>query len=427
MISNYKEYLRNIKLNSKSLYRDGFFHLLGSNYIIKVFGFSSQLFVGWILLKEDIGRIGVLQNFFGIFLVFAGFGFNSSILKYSSEDISESEKYTIYSVGDKFAIITCIFTYILAVVLSQFNFFSPDLVINKYIPLFFLSLLPLTLNTNFLSYLQAIQKIKLYSKLQLFTKIIGIILLIILTYFYLLKGYILALVISNTISMIVLQYYRYRIRKKKLANKFLKKHLNYALPSLMANFLGILTYNSDLLIINYLIIDRDLVGSYSFALVLLNMLMIISSSSQQFLIPKFSFISSSFPSVVERLKKYQKKWIPFAIVLLALSICATVPFLYWFKDGKFQDSITPFIILAFSWIFRSLVMLQGGMFFGAGYVKLNLINTVIHLILNSLLMYIGFKAFGFIGIPIGILISCIFRYIFTQVEINYILKTNYNE
>jgi O-antigen/teichoic acid export membrane protein len=86
------------KLNNilNDIHSKGFFHLFSANTLIHVIEFGSQLFVAWILLADDIGRIKSLQTFASVGVIIAGLGFNTSILKLCSEkNVSDNEKQTL--------------------------------------------------------------------------------------------------------------------------------------------------------------------------------------------------------------------------------------------------------------------------------------------------------------------------------------------
>ena len=69
----------------KDTYNKGFFHLFSANTLIHLIEFGSQLFIAWILIAEDIGRIKSFQSFAAIAVVIAGLGFNTSVLKLCRE------------------------------------------------------------------------------------------------------------------------------------------------------------------------------------------------------------------------------------------------------------------------------------------------------------------------------------------------------
>ena len=80
-----------IKGEIRNVYNKGFFHFLSARFLIRIFGFGSQLFVAWWLTPEDLGDIKILQVYMSILIVLAGFGFNISTLKLCAEKRPETQ------------------------------------------------------------------------------------------------------------------------------------------------------------------------------------------------------------------------------------------------------------------------------------------------------------------------------------------------
>ena len=123
--------MNNIYLNSINLLKDvhkkGLFHLLFSNGFIQITAFGAQLFVAWLLLPIDIGRLKIMQSYLGIFTVLAGFGINSSVLKLCSEKRTIQDKKYLFIKGLLYSLISTLFIFIVLEILNIFNVFSTDL------------------------------------------------------------------------------------------------------------------------------------------------------------------------------------------------------------------------------------------------------------------------------------------------------------
>ena len=98
------QYFRSLITN---IYSKGFFHLLSANYLIGFIGFASQLLVVKFLTPTEMGYIKLIQSYLAVFIIFAGFGFNTAILKICSEQIEITVKqkilfknliYTVFSI-----------------------------------------------------------------------------------------------------------------------------------------------------------------------------------------------------------------------------------------------------------------------------------------------------------------------------------------
>lgn len=386
----------------------GFFHLISSNYAIKIFGFASQIFVAWILTPTDLGRIRVWQSFLSIALITASFGFESSTLKLCSEDRTNEEKYSIYNKALHYVIPSLFITYFVVILLSIFGILSPDKIVNNYTWLFFLALFPLTINGVQLSYLRALKKIKEYANIQVVTKAISIIFIISLTYFYNLWGYLVALIFGYLLSFYLI---------KRLVNKnsfksvnivktpILKMHLKYSIPVVIDDFAGMISQNLDILILNFIILSRDEVGYYGFATTLLAMMTVISHSMYQIIVPYFSEKSNDINQILIMFNKYEKKWAFVSLIILVFAILFTIPFLFYAMDGKYVQSTQYFIPLAIAWFFKSNLSFQAGALFGMGKMLFLATFSIISLLITAGFLWISIGYYGSIGAAYGMMFA----------------------
>lgn len=422
MNSKLKEFLKKNIEKSKNLFKItanvGFFHLISSNYAIRIFGFVSQIFVAWILTPTDIGRIRVWQSFFSISQILSAFGFESSTLKLCSEDRTNEEKFNIYSKAINYVLPSIFFTYLIINILAFFNVLSPDQAVNKYAWLFFLSLFPVTINNVQLSYLRARKQIKEYANIQLITKLISILFVIALTYLYYLSGYLIALIIGYIFSFVLI---------KQLVNKnsfktthmphkaVLKLHLRYSLPVVVDDFAGMISQNLDILILNFIIITRDDVGYYGFAVTLITMMSVISYSMYQIVVPYFSSKSNNIKEILVLFNKYEIKWALISLIILIIAVAFTVPFLKYAMNGKYSDSVQYFIPLAISWYFKSNLYYQAGAIFGMGKMSLLATFSIISVLITSILLWIAITIYGIIGAAYGMMFAMFLNLIFIKI------------
>jgi len=392
----------------------GFFHLISSNYAIKIFGFASQIFVAWILTPTDLGRIRVWQSFLSIALITASFGFESSTLKLCSEDWTNEEKYSIYNKALHYIIPSLFITYFVVILLSIFGILSPDKIVNNYTWLFFLALFPLTINGVQLSYLRALKKIKEYANIQVITKLISIIFIICLTYFYNLWGYLVALIFGYLLSFYLI---------KRLVNKnsyksvnivktpILKMHLKYSIPVVIDDFAGMISQNLDIIILNFIILSRDEVGYYGFAVTLLAMMTVISYSMYQIIVPYFSEKSNDIQQILIMFNKYEFKWAFVSLIILVFAVLFTIPFLYYAMSGKYVQSTQYFIPLAIAWFFKSNLSFQAGALFGMGKMLFLATFSIISVLITAGFLWISIGYYGSIGAAYGMMFAALFNLI----------------
>ena len=389
--------IKNILFNIKE---KGFFHLLSANFLVYLLGFLSQLLVAWILPVEDIGRIKILQSYLGILTIFSTLGFNISVLKLTSENRNPGEKKFLFFKGLKYTFITSVLTYIAIVILSLLNYVSNDKMVNLLSPFFYLTLIPLSLNTIFIAFLQGYKKFKIISKIQTISKLSSISFLVGLTFFFYIYGYIFAVIIGFIFTSLLFSFYIYKnIKTTSLIkiNHPLKTHFKYSGYSTLANLTSVLANNIDILLMSYLIMDKVNFGYYSFAVTLIVILRILPQTIQQITIPYFSERSNNKKEWLKIVKKYfiLSQYVNIIVLIL---VFFTVPyFIKLVYSGKFDNSIIYFKIILIGWFFRGAYNILGGAIIGLGDIRFNFINGLIISIFNTILMFIFIKYFNITG------------------------------
>lgn len=414
-----------IKKEIKSIFDKGFFHLLTSNYIINIVMFGSQMIVAWILTPEDLGRIKIMQSYIGIATIFSGLGFNTSTLKLVSEKRPIEEKRFIFKKALSFLSITLIITFIILLLFSRFNLISEDILINKYFPLYLIILIPMTLNTLIMAYLQALKRIKLIAKIQTYSKFINIIFILSFTYYYYLTGYIFALILGFCITSIIL-FIQIKddlksTNKVHLDHPF-KIHWQYAKFSFLANGLSRIGMFADIFLINYLILDRVAIGYYSFALTLIQGLRVITATIQQISTPYFSEKSSDFTGWKSMYKKYNIRLQLVSVVVALLALFFVPEIIQIIFKGKYNQSIPFFNILIISWVIRNLYSLKGVALLGLGKINLNFYSSLFSLPVAFIVTYYLINKFGIMGAAYGGIASALAMFLFTSFMFQRVIK-----
>jgi O-antigen/teichoic acid export membrane protein len=379
--------------------KKGFFHLFSANILIQIVAFASQLFVAKLLAPDDIGRIKIIQTFLSVFSIIAGMGFNASVLKLCSENRTSEEKKSLFNGALAFTLISTISFYLIVLLLNTFNLFSSDKLIQWLIPLGIFPIISNSLFMIFVSYFQAVKKIKLLSNLTISNKLIAIIGIIILTYLFGIKGYYIAYNISLILMVIVcFSFARISIfgNSIKLNYQF-KTHWQYAKKSMFANLLSEMSAYVDILLLGFFIKDMQQIGYYSFALTITIILRLFPSSVQQITTPYFSSLANQKDNFINAFNRYNKILYTAVTLTLIVSIIFIPILTHWVFIGKYDQSMIYFPFLATGLSLRQLSQLQSGAIFGLGKIQYNAYISLFSLIFNIVSISLAISVFGLIG------------------------------
>ena len=391
--SNY-HFFQNIK-------EKGFFYLLSSNILIQVVAFASQLFVAGILMPNDLGRIKIIQTYLSIFSIVAGMGFNTSVLKLCSENRTLSDKKSLFQSGLFFTIISTICFYIIIILLNFLHIFSTDKLIQWLIPLGLFPLISNSVFMVFISYFQAIKEIKLISNLTISNKLISIIGIVLLSYWAGIKGYYVAYNLSFIIMLVVsFRLVGHAFNTEVFSTKNLVQfsiHWKYAKTSLFANLLSEMSAYVDIVLLNYFVKDMQQIGYYSFALTITVVLRLFPGTVQQIASPYFSSLSNEKSDFIKAFQKYNKLLYVTVTGSLVLVLLFVPPLTHWVFNGKYDQFMLYFPMLAIGWSLRQLSQLQSGAIFGLGKIQYNAYVSLISLLFNIVTISVSLYFFGLIG------------------------------
>lgn len=417
--------IEHIKELLKSFYHKGFYHLLSANALTQIVAFASQLLIAGIISPDDLGRIKIIQTYAALFTIVAGFGFNASTLKLCAENDDTQTRHHFFSSAFWFTFLSSAICYLLAVVLNQFNLLSSDTHITKLIPLGFLPVIETALFAIFISYFQAIKRIKTLSGLTIGNKLLSMLIIVVGTFFMGIKGYYIAYNSSLLIMLILCLRLIRPVSFKKIyheASNYLKKHLTYAKPSVLAYLLSETSAFVDILLINYLCHDIREIGFYSFAVTVCVVFRLLPSTVQQISIPYLTSLQHDKKSFCNAYKKYNRLLIAAIVVTLAMALVLYQPLLHFIFQTKYDGSISFFPFIAIGWSFRQAALLQTGAVFSLGKIKYNTYTSTIGLVASILSIYLGIHFFGLMGACYGAVLSgfilLISSYFFFKKSIN---------
>ena len=215
---------------------------------------------------EGLGIFGLIQSFFNIFIIFAGYWLATGVTKYTSEfnkknNIFENRK--IFSFSITITLFISLFLCIIFIILETFirtNFLS-DKILREYFILYSCAFVGTSLRPIFLSSLQGLMKFRSIIIARISISIVEILLIIIFVFFLDLRGFFISIFLTSIFSTAI---FLFQFKNTGLTNfviprftgiNIYKKLLNYGLYAILSGFVY---YASEFIIRKIVLINLGL-------------------------------------------------------------------------------------------------------------------------------------------------------------------------
>lgn len=416
-----------IKTLIKSANSKGFFHLLTANYFIGFLGLAAQLIVVKFLSPVEMGQIKTLQSFIAVISIFAGFGFNTAVLKICSEKIDLTTKRLIFSKNLLLTIVSITLVLTFVYLLASLELFSQDSAINEWLVVYLLIVPASVLTGLFMTYLQALKQIKLMATVQSVIRLFGVGAIIIFTYLYGFDGFVWTTVLIGYIGLVGIWFFIRKEIKLDKSYPLEKRNYTYATWSVLGNLVGTSAMYLDIFILNSISEDRELFGYYSIATIFLLGLNYVTSTVQSIATPYFSEKSNQNEEFTRVLNKYLKLLIIVSI-FAGLVAFFVIPIIVSVFYGDAYKSVGEFFqILVFKYIFWSGSALMGVAVLSIGRMKFNFIVVVATTIIAFFITYYFGLKYGIYGVAYGQVLSYFIAMIFILVVGKLVINNHFKK
>jgi len=383
----------------------GFFHLLTANYFIGFLGLAAQLIVVKFLSPVEMGQIKTLQSLIAVISIFAGFGFNTAVLKICSEQMELAKKRAIFSKNLILTIISITLVLTFVYLLTSLELFSQDSAINEWLVVYLLIVPASVLTGLFMTYLQALKQIKLMATVQSLIRLFGVGAIVIFTYLYGFDGFVWTSVFIGYIGLVGIWFFIRKEMNFDTSYSLEKRNYNYAIWSVLGNLVGTSAMYLDIFILNSISEDREFFGFYSIATIFLLGLNYVTSTIQSISTPYFSEKSNDKEEFIRVLNKYFKLTLLVTVTIAFLAFFI-VPLLITFVYGERYEVVGDiFKILVFKYIFWSSLALTAVAVLGIGGMKFNFMTSLFtSIIAFGITYYLGIN-YGVMGVAYGQVLS----------------------
>lgn len=381
-------------------------YVLVSLLIGKICAFLSSLFIIKLLPVEDFGRMSIVAAIFAVFSSCTGLGSYQSLLRYGAILDSEvlKKKLSAYLLRQGF---------IYQLILTGAFLISSLFYIKKYEDIFwiFIFFSIRLIGFYFFNYVQTELRInnknREFARLNNVINIFGLVLLLTLTYFFQLKGYLIAIAVIPFFSL--LWFKATDISVKELPQVLNPKEIwQYAFHTSGTTILSDALFSIDILLLGFLL-NENAVANYRVA--------ILIPSNVTFL--ALAFMQSDFPVLAKNytdknflktyISGYYKFFIPVCAVILLVSIIFSKDILRLLFNEKYAENSLFFIVFMFTFLMNILFRnLYGNLLSAVGKMSMNTKASFFSLALLVTLSLILVPKYQILGMTISASVTLIF-------------------
>ena len=378
-------------------------HVFLSLLIAKICAFLGSLFIIRILPENEFGTISIVASVFAIFIPFSGFGSQQSLLRFGSmsNDSMEKEKLSNYLLKQGF---------IYQLLLSGLFIFVSLFFISKYEDIFYIFLLFTIrlIGFYFLNHIQSQFRIfgnnRAFAKITNVVNLSGAVLLLVLSYYFGLKGYLIAIAITPFIAFF---WFKKEYLNSVVENfSFSKKEIwNYGLHAAGTALLSDTLFSADVLMLSFLM-NETAVANYKVAILIPANITFVA----------LTFMQSDFPVLAKNYRNrnfltsyitnYYKIFIPISLLIFLVGFIFKTEILYLFFSERYSDNSWVFVILlggfSLNMLFRNL---YGNLLSAVGMMKMNTAISILTLMMLVLFSFVFVEKFGIEGMAFSLTLS----------------------
>lgn len=217
---------------SNNFFKNSGLWVLFSSVLSKVFAFLMTIFLVRFLSKDDFGLLTISLNFVGFFLPAVGFGSGHGLLRFGAQKIGK-EKETIIQYSHYQGFINqVILTTIIIPVAFLMNL--EQVVVFQFTALMAVRLFGMFFLEQAKSELRATFKNDQYSKIEIYTNVLAVILGVVFTYLYGVWGYVVSVCIF---PFSVFLMHQFKWQKGGLSKSLKKNFWNFSITSVFTSII----------------------------------------------------------------------------------------------------------------------------------------------------------------------------------------------
>jgi O-antigen/teichoic acid export membrane protein len=372
----------------RSLLDKGFLYLLSSNFFSQILSFGTSLLITRFLDPVELGETKILQSYIILFLVFAGAGFNATILKYCSENRSQENREFLLRFSLYRTLLTTAVVLLVLTVLALIGSLTSTAHLTSWLLIYALAI-PFIVVTDILSvFLLATKRAKELSAVQVTNKAIAFVLIVLCTWVWKVEGFVIGALAAGILGVF--------FPLSKVSAGFLKAPSGrapagiypLAFFSALAGGITILGQYGDVFILDHFVADRQAIGYYSLATFFILAASQFTMTIQSTLTPYFSENRKDRIWLKKNLIQNQLLAIALSLLVSAGVYAAGWVLIRFVYGSQYQPSLNYLLILLLKYILFSSYAVISSAFIGLGLVKYNFIAVAISTPVGLLLSFL---------------------------------------
>jgi len=381
--------------------------LIFSSFLLeKIIGLINVIFIVHMISEDDYGLITIIASIFGVFITLNGFGTIQGLLRFGALEKTEEAKnklaQTIFFLGlKKQIILIALFCFIAC-------FYEIKYKMIWVVILFFAIRM---LGTYFYSFIQCYYRIQnrndKFSSISIIINLIGLCILLFLTFLYGKYGYLIALTITPWLSLFFYNNKIFSSFKSNISTINMKEFWNYSFNSSITYFFSEILFMIDVFIIGLLLNEAD-VANYKVAIILPMNLMFLPMIFMQTDLPKIISKSTDKKYLNYYISNYYKLFIPLSLSILILGFFIKDFILKFIFGSNYANNGWIFFIIltaiCFNMCFRNL---YGNLLSAVGLAKKNSIISISSILLMLVLGLLLIPKYEILGAAISLAITFI--------------------
>ena len=287
----------------KLLIKDGFFHILIGNVLVKMVGFLSSIFIVRLISKADYGYLAYADNLYQYINLLSGLGLSTAILKFCSPKREKGENKFFLNK----AITIGILFQLTASVLLVFTICFREIPFPKSRKIIFVLILYPTITqivTTIQSYIRAQLNNKLYAKIGVVQTLAVFIASLPLAYIWGIYGVVYARYFAMILVILIgIRFVKTDLPVSVVSSKVSAKEYRFfwkvSLSMMLANMFSMIMPINEMFLINNYIKDEIVSANYKVAILIPSQIVFLTSSVVVYLFPKLAQIADKLKDALK--------------------------------------------------------------------------------------------------------------------------------